>query len=130
MVRQTVPLQPMEGDGGADIHLQPVEDPTPENVEVPEGSCDPVGVTCTHLVLKYYTRKRALRIESFNANNKAEMSDNSNHFEWRHADLQQKPKAIVKHYTTVTHRSNSVSPKPNTLPSINISPQLAEAISI
>ena len=30
MVRQAVPLQPMEIHGGADIHLQPVEDPTPE----------------------------------------------------------------------------------------------------
>ncbi|GAB0181539.1 hypothetical protein GRJ2_000619200 [Grus japonensis] len=30
MMRQAVPLQPMEEDGGADIHLQPVEDPTSE----------------------------------------------------------------------------------------------------
>ncbi|GAB0182572.1 AN1-type zinc finger protein 5-like [Grus japonensis] len=29
--------------GGADIHLQPMEDPTPEQVEAPEGGCDPVG---------------------------------------------------------------------------------------
>ncbi len=27
MVRQAVPLQPMEAHGGAEIHLQPVEDP-------------------------------------------------------------------------------------------------------
>ena len=33
MVRQAVPLQPMEIHGGADIHLQPVEDPTPEQVD-------------------------------------------------------------------------------------------------
>ncbi|GAB0182020.1 hypothetical protein GRJ2_000667300 [Grus japonensis] len=33
MVRQAVPLQPMEVHGGADIHLQPVEDPTPEQEE-------------------------------------------------------------------------------------------------
>ena len=32
MVRQAVPLQPMEVHGGADIHLQPVEDPTPDQV--------------------------------------------------------------------------------------------------
>ena len=32
MVRQAVPLQPMEVHGGAEIHLQPVEDPTPEQV--------------------------------------------------------------------------------------------------
>ncbi|KAK4833071.1 hypothetical protein QYF61_027733, partial [Mycteria americana] len=30
MVRQAVSLQPMEVNGGADIHLQPVENPTPE----------------------------------------------------------------------------------------------------
>ena len=30
MVRQAVPLQPMEVNGGADIHLQPEEDPMPE----------------------------------------------------------------------------------------------------
>ncbi|GAB0183117.1 hypothetical protein GRJ2_000777000 [Grus japonensis] len=33
MVRQAVPLQPMEVNGGADIHLQPMEDPTPEQVD-------------------------------------------------------------------------------------------------
>ena len=32
MVRQAVPLQPMGVHGGADIHPQPVEDPTPEQV--------------------------------------------------------------------------------------------------
>ncbi|GAB0209971.1 AN1-type zinc finger protein 5-like [Grus japonensis] len=46
MVRQAVPLQPMEDDGGADIHLQPMEDPMPEQVDVPEGGCDPVGSPC------------------------------------------------------------------------------------
>jgi len=30
MVRQAVPLKPMEIHSGADLHLQPVEDPTPE----------------------------------------------------------------------------------------------------
>ncbi|KAM9590913.1 uncharacterized protein ACIBXB_005945 [Morphnus guianensis] len=43
MVRQAVPLQPMEVHGGADLHLQPVEDPTPEQVDAPKGGCDPVG---------------------------------------------------------------------------------------
>ncbi|GAB0179611.1 mitochondrial enolase superfamily member 1 [Grus japonensis] len=43
MVRQAVPLQPMEVHSGADIHLQPVEDPMPEQVDVPEGDCDPMG---------------------------------------------------------------------------------------
>ena len=31
--RAEIPLQPMEVNGGADIHLQPVEDPTPEQVD-------------------------------------------------------------------------------------------------
>ncbi|GAB0183427.1 hypothetical protein GRJ2_000808000 [Grus japonensis] len=43
MMRQAVPLQPMEVNGGADIHLQPMEDFTLEQVEAPEGGCDPVG---------------------------------------------------------------------------------------
>ncbi|GAB0206974.1 AN1-type zinc finger protein 5-like [Grus japonensis] len=42
-VRQAVPLQPMEVNGRADIPLQPVEDPTPEQVEAPKGGCDPMG---------------------------------------------------------------------------------------
>ncbi|GAB0207243.1 EH domain-containing protein 4 [Grus japonensis] len=46
MVKQAVPLQPMEDDGGAYIQLKPVEDPTPEQVEVPKGGCDPVGSPC------------------------------------------------------------------------------------
>ena len=33
MVKQAVPLQPMEVDGGADTHVQLVEDPTPEQVD-------------------------------------------------------------------------------------------------
>ena len=33
MVRQAVPLQPMEVNGGADIHLQHMEDPTWEQVD-------------------------------------------------------------------------------------------------
>ncbi|KAK4810908.1 hypothetical protein QYF61_013316 [Mycteria americana] len=32
----------MEVHGGADVHLQPVGDPMLEQVDVPEGSCDPV----------------------------------------------------------------------------------------
>ncbi|GAB0179523.1 hypothetical protein GRJ2_000417600 [Grus japonensis] len=43
MVRQAVLLQPMEADGGADIHLQPVEDPMLEQVEAPERRSDPAG---------------------------------------------------------------------------------------
>ncbi|CAM9233957.1 unnamed protein product, partial [Bubo scandiacus] len=33
MVRQAVPLQPLEVNGGAEIHLQPREDPTLEQVD-------------------------------------------------------------------------------------------------
>ena len=33
MVRQAVPLQPMEVNGGADIHLRPMEDPTLEQMD-------------------------------------------------------------------------------------------------
>uniref|UniRef100_A0A8B9RV42 M3K1 kinase n=1 Tax=Accipiter nisus TaxID=211598 RepID=A0A8B9RV42_9AVES len=38
MGMQAVPLQAMEVHGGADIHLQPVEDPTLEQVDVPSRS--------------------------------------------------------------------------------------------
>ena len=34
MVKQAVPLQPVKVDGGADIHLQPTEDPTPEQMDM------------------------------------------------------------------------------------------------
>ncbi|GAB0203784.1 AN1-type zinc finger protein 5-like [Grus japonensis] len=37
MVKQAVPLQPMEDDGGVDIDLQPMEDPTPEQMNTPKG---------------------------------------------------------------------------------------------
>ncbi|GAB0207999.1 AN1-type zinc finger protein 5-like [Grus japonensis] len=46
MVRQAVPLQPMEVNGGADIHLQPEEDPMPEQVDAPKGGCDPTEMLC------------------------------------------------------------------------------------
>ncbi|GAB0203971.1 AN1-type zinc finger protein 5-like [Grus japonensis] len=38
--------KPMEDDGRADIHLQPMEDPMSEQVEAPEGGCDPMGSLC------------------------------------------------------------------------------------
>ncbi|OPJ73508.1 hypothetical protein AV530_005844 [Patagioenas fasciata monilis] len=46
MVRQAVPLQHMEIHGGAEIHLQPVEDPTPEQEDALEEVCDPMGSPC------------------------------------------------------------------------------------
>ncbi|GAB0189321.1 AN1-type zinc finger protein 5-like [Grus japonensis] len=45
VVKQAVPLQPMDIRSGTDIHLQPVEDPTLEQVDAPEGGCDPMGST-------------------------------------------------------------------------------------
>ena len=44
--QREIPLQPMEVHGGADIHLQPVEDPTPEQVDARTGGCDPMGSPC------------------------------------------------------------------------------------
>ncbi|KAK4831865.1 hypothetical protein QYF61_019693 [Mycteria americana] len=41
MMRQAVPLQPMEVHSGADIHLQHMEDPMPEQVDA-QGGCSPV----------------------------------------------------------------------------------------
>jgi len=42
-----IPLQPMEktmeADGAADLHPQPMENPKPEQVNAPEGGCDPSG---------------------------------------------------------------------------------------
>ncbi|GAB0208932.1 AN1-type zinc finger protein 5-like [Grus japonensis] len=46
MVKQAVPLQPMEDDGEQRFHLQPMEDPMLEQVEAPEGGCDPMGSPC------------------------------------------------------------------------------------
>lgn len=44
--RQAVLLQSMEANQGAEIHLQPVEDPMLEQVNVPEEGCDPMGSPC------------------------------------------------------------------------------------
>ncbi|OPJ89134.1 hypothetical protein AV530_016360 [Patagioenas fasciata monilis] len=46
MGRQAVPLQPMEVQSGADIHLQPIEDPMPEQMDAPKGGCDPMESLC------------------------------------------------------------------------------------
>jgi len=42
MLRQAVPLQPMEVHSGSDIYLQPMEDPTPEQVDASKEGCDPM----------------------------------------------------------------------------------------
>jgi len=43
MVRQVVPLQPMEVHAGEDLHLQPTEGTPCCSRGMPEGGCDPVG---------------------------------------------------------------------------------------
>jgi len=43
MVKQAVPLQPMEVRSGADLHLQPVERTPSQSRWMPEGGSDPVG---------------------------------------------------------------------------------------
>ncbi|GAB0189361.1 zinc finger and BTB domain-containing protein 5 [Grus japonensis] len=74
--------KPMEDDGGADIHLQPIEDPMLEQVEAPEGGRDPVesprwsgfaGRTCdpegdprwSSLILKDCTPWKGPTLEQF-----------------------------------------------------------------
>ncbi|TRZ08482.1 hypothetical protein HGM15179_018624 [Zosterops borbonicus] len=42
----------MEVQGGGDIHLPPMEDLTPEQVDVPKGGHDPMGSLCWSRVLK------------------------------------------------------------------------------
>ncbi|GAB0209734.1 hypothetical protein GRJ2_003439100 [Grus japonensis] len=82
MIRQAVPLQPMQVHGGADIHLQAMEDPTPEQVHAPKGGCDPMGslrwsrfacrtcdpvgdTHCSSLFLKYCTLWKGHTLEQF-----------------------------------------------------------------
>ncbi|GAB0178671.1 AN1-type zinc finger protein 5-like [Grus japonensis] len=45
-VRQAVPLQPLEVCSGADIYLQPMEDPTLEEVDASKGDYDPMASLC------------------------------------------------------------------------------------
>ncbi|KAK4830527.1 hypothetical protein QYF61_011506 [Mycteria americana] len=66
MVRQGVALQPMEVHGRADIHLQPVEDPMPEQVDVPEGGCDHMeSLGWSSLFLKDCTPWKGPTLEQF-----------------------------------------------------------------
>jgi len=48
---QVVPLQTMDVHDGADMHLQPVEDPMLEQVDVPKGGCDPMRSLCWSTLL-------------------------------------------------------------------------------
>jgi len=43
MVRQAVPLQPMEVHSEADIHLKPMEGTSCQSRWMPEGGCEPMG---------------------------------------------------------------------------------------
>ncbi|GAB0178674.1 AN1-type zinc finger protein 5-like [Grus japonensis] len=51
MVRQAVPPQHFEVRGGADIHVQPTEDPMPEEVDASKGDYDPMGTSCLSKLL-------------------------------------------------------------------------------
>ncbi|GAB0190212.1 hypothetical protein GRJ2_001486500 [Grus japonensis] len=42
MMKQAVPLQPIEDDGDKRFHLQPMEDPMLEQVDASKEGCDPV----------------------------------------------------------------------------------------
>ncbi|KAJ7396141.1 protein pxr1-like [Pitangus sulphuratus] len=43
MVKKAVPLQPMEVHSGAEIYLQPLKNPIPEQEDATKGGSDPVG---------------------------------------------------------------------------------------
>ncbi|KAK4830792.1 hypothetical protein QYF61_013625, partial [Mycteria americana] len=51
MGRKVVPVQPMEVIGGADIHLQPVEDPTLKQADMPWRKLQPVENPCQRRLL-------------------------------------------------------------------------------
>jgi len=46
IVNYVVSLLPMEVNGGADIHLQPMKDPKLEQVDAYKQGCDPMGSLC------------------------------------------------------------------------------------
>ncbi|GAB0206653.1 AN1-type zinc finger protein 5-like [Grus japonensis] len=69
MVRQVVPLQPMEINGGADIHLQPMEDLMPEQVDTPKGGCNPMESPCwSRLLAEPVTLWERPTLEQFTKN--------------------------------------------------------------
>lgn len=43
-----MPLQPLEVHGSAEMPLQPVDEPTREQVDVPGVDCDPMGAGSWH----------------------------------------------------------------------------------
>jgi len=53
-------LQPMEVNGGADIHLQSMEDPTPQQAYVPREGSDPMEtMNWSRLLAELVTQWRA-----------------------------------------------------------------------
>lgn len=44
------------------LHLQPVEEATLEQVDVPEGACDPLGIPC---YIPYHVGKRNVHYRMF-----------------------------------------------------------------
>ena len=58
-----MPLQPMEAHSGAETHLQPGEDPTPEQGDVPKGGCDPLGSPCWSRLLAGPVEREELTLE-------------------------------------------------------------------
>ena len=64
MVRwQAVPLQPMEVNGGAEIPLQPVEDPMPQQVAGPREGRDSVGEPMLEQFVEDYSLWKGLELE-------------------------------------------------------------------
>ena len=61
--RQAVPLQPMEVNGGAEIPLQPMEDPTPEQVAGPGEGRDSVGKPTLEQFVEDCSPRKGLALE-------------------------------------------------------------------
>ncbi|OPJ73482.1 hypothetical protein AV530_005823 [Patagioenas fasciata monilis] len=51
MVRQVVPLKPMEVHSRVDTYLYPMKDPTLEQVDTPERGCDTMETPCWSKIL-------------------------------------------------------------------------------
>ena len=61
--RQAVPLQPMEVNGGAEIPLQPVVDPTLEQVAGPREGRDSVGKPTLEQFVEDCSPRKGLMLE-------------------------------------------------------------------
>ena len=63
--RQAVPLQPMEVNSGAEIPLQPMEDPTLEQVAGPREGRDSVGKPTLEQFVEDCSPWKGLGLEQF-----------------------------------------------------------------